>query len=103
MDDPNIHIPAQSANGTPIPKQGTGNAQRQINSTVWLSVEQIRKRERMRRERVIEAMASGALPFEQRGRIRYARLCDIIQWEEARISIRPQSPMALRQDLTDLL
>ena len=34
----------------------------------WLSVEQIRKMERMRRETVLAAMRSGELPFEQRGR-----------------------------------
>ena len=51
----------------------------------WLSVEQIRKLQRCRRERVIEAMESGNLPFERRGRIRYARLSDVIAWEEARL------------------
>jgi len=51
----------------------------------WLSVEQIRKMERMRRETVLEAMRSGELPFEQRGRIRYARLSDVLAWEERRL------------------
>jgi hypothetical protein len=40
----------------------------------WVSVEQIRKQPRMRRETVVAAMLSGELPYEQRGRIRYASL-----------------------------
>lgn len=51
----------------------------------WLSVDQIRRLQRMRRETVVEAMLSGELPFEQRGRIRYARLTDVIAWEERRL------------------
>jgi hypothetical protein len=64
----------------------------------WLSVEQIRKMQRMRRETVIKAMESGELPFEQRGRIRYARLADVLAWEERRVapplvySTRPIAP-----------
>ena len=30
-------------------------------------------------------MLRGELPFEQRGRIRYARLSDVIRWEERRL------------------
>ena len=52
----------------------------------WLSVEQVRKMQRMRRETVIKAMESGQLPFEQRGRIRYIRLSDVLLWEERRLS-----------------
>lgn len=52
----------------------------------WLSVEQIRKMQRMRRETVIAAMEAGELPFERRGRIRYARLSDVIAWEERRLA-----------------
>ena len=52
----------------------------------WLTVEQIRKQQRMRRERVIEAMLSGELPYEQRGRIRYARVCDVEVWEQSRLT-----------------
>ncbi len=51
----------------------------------WLSVEQIRKQQRMRRQSVIQAMESGELPYERRGRIRYARLSDVIAWEERRL------------------
>ncbi|MEQ8212172.1 MAG: hypothetical protein RH917_20400 [Lacipirellulaceae bacterium] len=54
--------------------------------TRWLSVEQIRKQQRMRRETVVAAMLSGALPFEQRGRIRYARVSDVEAWEESRLA-----------------
>jgi hypothetical protein len=51
----------------------------------WLTGEQIRKQQRMRRERVIAAMLSGELPYEQRGRIRYARACDVEAWELSRL------------------
>lgn len=51
----------------------------------WLSVNQIRQMQRCRRETVVEAMLRGELPFEQRGRIRYARLSDVIRWEEQRL------------------
>lgn len=52
----------------------------------WLTVNEIRKMQRMRRETVLEAMESGELPFEQRGRIRYARLSDVLLWEERRLA-----------------
>jgi len=52
----------------------------------WMAVEQIRKQQRMRRERVIEAMLSGELPYEQRGRIRYVRTCDVEAWEQSRLA-----------------
>lgn len=55
---------------------------------LWLTVEDIRKMQRMRRSTVIEAMNNGNLPYEQRGRIRYARLCDVIKWEENRIAYK---------------
>ena len=55
----------------------------------WFSVDQIRKMQRMRRERVVEAMLSGELPYEQRGRIRYARDCDVEAWEQKRLSRAP--------------
>ena len=51
----------------------------------WLSVNQIRKEQRMRRETVLAAMLSGELPFEQRGRIRYARITDVRAWETKRL------------------
>lgn len=52
----------------------------------WLTVEDIRKQQRMRREAVIAAMLTGLLPYEQRGRIRYARVCDVEAWERSRLS-----------------
>ena len=55
----------------------------------WLSVEQIRKQQRMRRETVVAAMESGDLPFERRARIRYARACDVKAWEEKRLNRGP--------------
>lgn len=51
----------------------------------WLSVDQIRKMQRVRRTVVLDAMLNGELPYEQRGRIRYARLSDVIAWEERRL------------------
>ena len=52
----------------------------------WLTVEDIRKQQRMRRDAVVAAMLAGELPFEQRGRIRYARVTDVLAWEESRLS-----------------
>ena len=54
----------------------------------WLTVEDIRKQQRMRREVVVSAMLSGELPYEQRGRIRYARLSDVEAWEQSRLQSR---------------
>ena len=51
----------------------------------WLSVDQVRKMQRMRRETVHAAMRSGELPFEKRGRICYIRLTDVTAWEERRL------------------
>jgi len=72
--------------------------------TTWLSVEQIRKMERMRRTAVIAAMDAGDLPFERRGRIRYARLSDILRWQEKRLT-EPSGPSrrAVDSDLADLM
>ena len=72
--------------------------------TQWLSVEQIRKMERMRRAAVIAAMDSGELPFERRGRSRYARLSDILRWQERRLT-QPATPSSrtIAPDLADLL
>lgn len=64
-------------------------AESRPNQPRWLSVDQIRKQQRMRREAVLAAMLSGELPFEQRGRIRYARECDVRTWEEKRLKRGP--------------
>ena len=69
----------------------------------WLSVNQIRKTQRMRRETVIRAMESGELPFERRGRIRYARLSDVLAWEERRLSPpSTRTTFTIHPDLADL-
>lgn len=69
----------------------------------WLSLEQIRKMQRMRRETVIAAMESGELPYERRGRIRYARLSDVLLWEERRLAGEaPPSNHYIDPDLADL-
>ena len=52
----------------------------------WMTVEQIRKQQRMRRERVVKAMLSGELAYEQRGRVRYTRVCDVKAWEQRRLT-----------------
>ena len=71
--------------------------------STWLSVEQIRKNQRMRRETVVAAMLSGELPYEQRGRIRYARLSDVLVWEERRLAPKPEaSSKRVHPDLADL-
>ena len=61
----------------------------------WLSVEQIRKMQRVRREVVLAAMASSRLPFERRGRVRYARRCDVLAWEESRLQKGPPATVGL--------
>lgn len=59
--------------------------------------------QRMRRETVIAAMESGELPFERRGRIRYARLSDVLLWEERRLAGEaPPSTFRIDPDLADL-
>lgn len=73
------------------------------DTPVWLSVEQIRKRERMRRERVIAAMEAGELPYERRVRIRYARLSDVIEWGERRLNTAEPRVQSIRNDLQDLI
>ena len=75
-----------------------------ISEPRWLSVNQIRKQQRCRRSAVIAAMESGALPFEQRGRVRYARVCDVQAWEQARlIKPQPTSPRQVHPDLAEFL
>jgi hypothetical protein len=63
----------------------------------WLSVDQIRKQQRMRREAVLAAMLSGELPYEQRGRIRYARVTDVEEWEKKRLK-RPEKTQRIMID-----
>jgi hypothetical protein len=60
----------------------------------WLTVEDIRKQQRMRRDSVVAAMLGGELPYEQRGRTRYARISDVEAWEESRLS-RDKQPKHL--------
>lgn len=50
------------------------------------------------------SVQSGALPFEQRGRVRYARICDVQAWEQARlIKPQPASPRTVCDDLAEFL
>src|SRR5688500_9030714 len=52
----------------------------------WLSANQIRKQQGCSYKFVIQAMNSGELPFEQRGRVRKSRDIDVIEWEEKRLA-----------------
>jgi hypothetical protein len=67
----------------------------------WLSAEQIRKRERCRRQSVLDAMNCGQLPYEQRGRVRYARTVDVERWELDRLRATGQQTKGvdIRADL----
>jgi len=68
----------------------------------WLTVEAIRKQQKMRREAVVAAMLAGELPYEQRGRIRYARVSDIEAWEEKRLRRgRKKTPLLVHPDLAE--
>ncbi len=61
----------------------------------WLSCEEIRKQQRCRRQAVLTAMETGQLPYEQRGRVRYARVCDVEKWELSRLHSNPD-PSSVR-------
>lgn len=77
---------------------------RQESAPRWLSLDQIRKQQRMRRETVLAAMLSGDLPYEQRGRIRYARVSDVCAWEEKRLAgARPTSPVEIHPELLEFI
>lgn len=69
----------------------------------WLSVEQVRKMQRMRRDTVLDAMRAGELPFERRGRICYIRLSDVVAWEERRLKSKAKpSRCFIHPDLAGL-
>ena len=75
----------------------------QIHPVRWLTVEDIRKQQRMRREAVVAAMLAGELPYEQRGRVRYARVSDVEAWEASRIRTAgtPTTTLLLHADLAE--
>lgn len=74
------------------------------NNPRWLSVNQIRIQQRMRRETVVAAMLAGDLPYEQRGRIRYARASDVRAWEEERLApTRPASRVDIHPELLEFI
>lgn len=59
--------------------------------------------QRMRRETVVAAMDAGDLPFEQRGRVRYARICDVEAWEQQRLAQQlPRLRCRIHPELADL-
>ena len=97
-----IPLSPQLPETTPV--QGQTPARQSHPEPRWLSAEQIRKQQRCRRAVVITAMESGALPFEQRGRVRYARVCDVQAWEQARlIKPQPTTPRQVHPDLAEFL
>lgn len=66
----------------------------------WLTVDQIRKQQRMRRDTVVAAMLAGELPYEQCGRIRYARVSDVEAWEERRLNSKQRlMPLLIHPEL----
>jgi hypothetical protein len=69
--------------------------------TSWLSPNQIRQRIRRRREFVLAAMEAGELPFERRGRERFARLKDVEAWE-ANLTRRQTTKVLIHPDLAFL-
>ncbi len=70
----------------------------------WLTVNQIRKQQRICRETVVAAMLNGELPYEQRGRIRYARVTDVEAWEERRLQKPPTArPVYIHPDLLEFV
>jgi len=75
-----------------------------LRENQWLTTNQIRQRSRCRRKVVVDAMERGDLLFEQRGRARYARLFDVLAWEEKRVK-RPadQQRGRIMAGLADLL
>jgi len=101
---PDEAVPADSPT-TPDDSWSTKLAVPSVESALprWLSVEQVRKMQRMRRETVLHAMRSGELPFERRGRICYIRLTDVVVWEERRLKseIKP-SRCYIHPDLAGL-
>ena len=85
----------------PIPRSRRQPRQKdQHNESGWLSTDQIRQRVRVRREVVKAAMDGGELPYEQRGRGRYARLSDVEEWEKQRLRKPGESePLSIDPDL----
>lgn len=69
----------------------------------WLSTDQIRKRLRVRSSAVVAAMQAGDLRYEQRGKRRYARLCDVKAWEQSRLTEdKTPKKMKMHSALSDL-
>jgi hypothetical protein len=85
---PQMHIDRSGISGITTPNPASDLPR-------WLSVEQVRKMQRMRRETVLKALRAGELPFEQRGRIRYVRLSDVLAWEERRLQSRAKQVVGL--------
>jgi len=84
--------------------QGQARQDNTASGARWLSLEQIRKQQRCRRSVVIAAMESGDLPYERRGRIRYARVCDVEAWEQSRLTTpQPSAPGTVHPDLAEFL
>lgn len=95
LDDADSPVPS-NANHQSTPNLADATLPR------WLTVDQVRKLERCRRERVLEAIHLGELACEKRGRVRYIRLSDVIAWEERRLKSREERISGLvHPDLAD--
>jgi hypothetical protein len=71
---------------------------------LWLTTEQIRKRVRCRRKKVIDAQDAGQLVYEQRGRIRYSPLWAVEKWEQTLVEPRSDcTQVRIRADLLHLI
>lgn len=85
-----------------LPRRQPRQAAPRGGGVAWLSVDQIRRRVRVRREAVLAIMDAGDLRFETRGRARYARLSDVEAWEERRAAGAPTSSFAIDPALSGL-
>ena len=95
--DPEAIRPPDPTTAAAPPATASLASARMPSTPRWLTVDQIRKQQRMRRETVLEAMLSGELPYEQRGRIRYARVTDVEEWEKKRLK-RPAQTQRIMID-----
>jgi hypothetical protein len=71
---------------------------KESEAPLWLTTEQIRKRVRCRRRKVIEAQDAGCLAYERRGRIRYSPLWAVEQWEHGLVKDK-RAAITIRRDL----
>jgi len=61
-----------------------------------------RKRIRCRRERVLDVIERGNLPYEQRGKAKYVRLSDVEGWEKIMVGDAESHEILMDNDLAHL-